>query len=160
MKTPINELTLFLNTSCRNTKKFVAFSPNKTRPSKMEIYHRDHWIIIVHTATWKDLTKWNEENTINDWINHMEGMVKHVSSMLASIWKRLQGIICTISYLYIKSRTPGTRLCKAISCCTRLLLSVFGCIWLYLAVPGWTRLYLAVIGCTRLYLAVVVLSLF
>ena len=56
-----------------------------TRPSKVEIYHRDHWIIIVHTATWKDLTKWNEENTINDWINHMERMVKHVSSMLASI---------------------------------------------------------------------------
>ena len=37
-----------------------------TRQSKMEIYHRDHWIIIVHTAIWKDLTKLNEENTIID----------------------------------------------------------------------------------------------
>ena len=47
----------------------------------MEIYHRDHWIIIVHTATWKDLTKWNEENTIIDWINHMGSSVKHVFPM-------------------------------------------------------------------------------
>ena len=44
----------------------------------MEIYHRDHWIIIVHMATWKDLTKWNEDNTIMDWINHMGRMVKRV----------------------------------------------------------------------------------
>ena len=44
----------------------------------MEIYHRDHWIIIVHTATWKDLTKWNEENTIMDWINHVGRIVKRV----------------------------------------------------------------------------------
>ena len=44
----------------------------------MEIYHRDHWIIIVHTATWKDLTKWNEENTMMDWINHMGRIVKRV----------------------------------------------------------------------------------
>ena len=50
----------------------------KTRPSKMEIYHRDNWIIIVHMATWKDLTKWNEENTIMDWINHMERIAKRV----------------------------------------------------------------------------------
>ena len=47
----------------------------------MEIYHRDHWIIIVHTATWKDLTKWNEENTMIDWINHMGRIVKHVFPM-------------------------------------------------------------------------------
>ena len=44
----------------------------------MEIYHRDNWIIIVHMATWKDLTKWNEENTIMNWINHMERIVKCV----------------------------------------------------------------------------------
>ena len=44
----------------------------------MEIYHRDHWMIIFHTATWKDLTKWNEENTIMDWINHMGRIVEHV----------------------------------------------------------------------------------
>ena len=41
----------------------------------MEIYHRDHWIIIVHMAIWKDLTKWNEENTIFHWINYMGRMV-------------------------------------------------------------------------------------
>ena len=44
----------------------------------MEIYHRDHWIIHVHMANWKDLTKWNEENTISDWINHMGRIVKRV----------------------------------------------------------------------------------
>ena len=44
----------------------------------MEIYHRDHWIIIVHMATWKDLTKWNEENTTMDWINYIGRMVKRV----------------------------------------------------------------------------------
>ena len=42
---------------------------------------RDHWIIIVHTVTWKDLTKWNEENTISDWINHMGRIVEHVFPM-------------------------------------------------------------------------------
>ena len=47
----------------------------------MEIYHRDHWIIIVHMAIWKDLTKWNEENTIIDWINHMGRIVVHVFPM-------------------------------------------------------------------------------
>ena len=41
----------------------------------MEIYHRDYMIIIVHMATWKDLTKWNEENTIFDWINYTGRMV-------------------------------------------------------------------------------------
>ena len=40
----------------------------------MEIYHRDHWIM----ATWKDLTKWNEENTTMDWINYVGRMVKRV----------------------------------------------------------------------------------
>ena len=49
-----------------------------TRPSKMDIYHRDHWIIDVHMATGKDLIKWNEENTIMDWINHMGMIVKRV----------------------------------------------------------------------------------
>ena len=46
----------------------------------MEIYHRDHWIIIVHMTTWNDLTIWNEENTIIDWINHLGRIVKHVFS--------------------------------------------------------------------------------
>ena len=44
----------------------------------MEIYHREHWIIIVHMATWKDLAKWNEENTIMDWINHMGRIIERV----------------------------------------------------------------------------------
>ena len=85
----------------------------------MEICHRDHWIVIVHTATWKDLTTWNEENTIIDWINHMGRIVEHVFPMPSRLrregqrMKRLQGILCTISQLYIKSITPGTRLYKA-----------------------------------------------
>ena len=44
----------------------------------MEIYHRDHMIIDVHMAIWKDLTKWIDENTIMDWINHMGMIVKRV----------------------------------------------------------------------------------
>ena len=47
----------------------------------MEIYHRDHWIMIVHMAKWKDLTKWNGENTIIDLINHMGRIVEHVYHM-------------------------------------------------------------------------------
>ena len=42
----------------------------------MEIYHRDHWIMIVYMAIWKDLTILNEENTIIDWIIHMGRIVK------------------------------------------------------------------------------------
>ena len=37
----------------------------------MEIYHREHLIIIGHMTTCNDLAKWNVENTIIDWINHM-----------------------------------------------------------------------------------------
>ena len=37
--------------------------------------------MIVHMATWKDLTKWNEENTIMDCINHMWRIVKRVFSV-------------------------------------------------------------------------------
>ena len=44
----------------------------------MEIYHRDHWIIIVLMATWKDLTKGTEENTAIDWISHIGRIVKRV----------------------------------------------------------------------------------
>ena len=44
----------------------------------MEIYHRDHWIMVVHMATWKDVTVPNEENTKIDWINHMGRIVKRV----------------------------------------------------------------------------------
>ena len=47
----------------------------------MEIYHRDHWIIDVHMATWKDLTKWNEENTI--------------MAVLGFIWLYLAVLGCT-----------------------------------------------------------------
>ena len=42
----------------------------------MEIYHRDHWIMVVHMATWKDVTIPNEENTIINWINLMVRIVK------------------------------------------------------------------------------------
>ena len=42
----------------------------------MEIYHRDHWIMVVHMATWKDVTIPNEENTIINWINLMGRIVK------------------------------------------------------------------------------------
>ena len=51
----------------------------------MEIYHRDNWIIIVHMATWKDLTKWNEENTIIDWNNYVGRIIKHVFPMLSRL---------------------------------------------------------------------------
>ena len=44
----------------------------------MEVYHRDHLIITVHITTWNDLTKWNEENKIIDWINHMGMIVKRM----------------------------------------------------------------------------------
>ena len=44
-----------------------------------------HYIIIVHTATWKDLTKWNEENTIIDWNNYVGRIVKHVFPMLSRL---------------------------------------------------------------------------
>ena len=64
----------------------------------MEIYHRDHWIIIIHTAKWKDLTRWNEENTIIDWINHMGRIVEHMFPMPPQ--KRMKNIIgYTLYYL-------------------------------------------------------------
>ena len=31
-----------------------------------------------HNCPWKDLTKWNEVNTIMDWINHVGRIVKRV----------------------------------------------------------------------------------
>ena len=97
----------------------------------MEIYHRDHWIIIVHTATWKDLTKWNEKNTIIDWTNHMGRIVEYVFPMPSRL------------------RREGQRMKKI------LYHSVLGCTWLYLAVPCATWLYLAALGYTRVYLAVI-----
>ena len=57
---------IYLDIFCADICEYM-----RTRPSKMEIYHRDYWIIIVHMAIWKDLTKWNEENTVMDGINHM-----------------------------------------------------------------------------------------
>ena len=56
----------------RTNGDLEIFVSRVTRPSKMEIYHRDHWIIIVHMATWKDLTKGTEENTAIDWISHIK----------------------------------------------------------------------------------------
>ena len=75
-----NNQPIILNTTYLKRTNHLSYYWSKkiTRPSKMEIYHRDHWIIIVHMATWKDLTKWNEENTIMDWINHMGRIVKRV----------------------------------------------------------------------------------
>ena len=63
------------------------------------------------------------------------------------VWKRLDGILCTISYISISSlklQVPG---------CTWLYFAVPGCIWLYLAELGCTRLYMAELDCTWLYLA-------
>ena len=89
-----------------------------------DIYHRDHWIVIVHMATWKDFTKWNEKNTIIDWIDHMGKIVKRVfpvpSCLRAFSAKamRLKKLTCYTMYyllpLYIKSQTSGTRLCLAV----------------------------------------------
>ena len=74
----------------------------------MEIYHRDNWIIIVHMATWKDLTKWNEENTIMDWINHMGRMVKRVFAVPSHLQREGHAIRWYIRYyllsFYIKSQ--------------------------------------------------------
>ena len=50
----------------------------KTRPSKMEIYHRDNWIMIVHMAPWYHLTQGTEENTAIDWTSHIGRIVKRV----------------------------------------------------------------------------------
>ena len=76
-----------ISIQCPVLKKGLLFASLhiETRPSKMEIYHRDNWIIIVHTATWKDLTKWNEENTIIDWNNYVGRIVKHVFPMLSRL---------------------------------------------------------------------------
>ena len=63
----------------------VTLQTRETRPSKMEIYH--HWIMIVHMAKWKDLTKWNEENTIIDWIIHMGRIVKFVLPAPSRLWR-------------------------------------------------------------------------
>ena len=94
----------------------------------MEIYHRDHWIMIVPMAKWKDLTKWNEENTMMDWINHMGRItsvcflcLRTVSAKAMRLKKILWYIMYYLLSLYIKSQTPGTRLCQ----------SVLGCTWLY-----------------------------
>ena len=94
----------------------------------MDIYHRDHWIIDVHMATWKDLTKWNKENTIMDWINHMGMIVKRVFPVPSRLQREGHTYylaLCTISYLSISSlklQVPG---------CARLCMAVLGCTWLY-----------------------------
>ena len=133
---------------------------DKTRPSKMEIYHRDNWIIIVHMATWKDLTKWNEENTIMNWINHMERIVKCVFPVPSRFQREghtsekyyMVYYVLSLISLYQVSNSryqavPGYAwLYLAVLGCTRLYMAVPGCSWLHLAVPGCTWLYYAVLG--------------
>ena len=130
-------------------------TPVETRPSKMEIYHRDHWIIIVHIAIWKDFNKWNEENT-KIGLDQSYGEDRQACDSCAfapsarrqCVWKRWDSILYTISYLSISSlrlQVPG---------CARLFLAVVGCTWLYQAVFGYTWLNLALLGCTWLNLAV------
>ena len=67
----------------------------------MEIYHRDHWIIIVHMAIWKDLTKWNEGNTVMNWINHMGRIVKRVFPVRMRMHMRMCKNIWYIMYYFI-----------------------------------------------------------
>ena len=61
----------------------------------MEVYHRDHLIITVHITTWNDLTKWNEENKIIEWINNV-GMI--VKSMLP--WRSAFGAQAVRNIIY------------------------------------------------------------
>ena len=124
----------------------------------MAIYHRDNWIIIVHMATWKDLTKWNEENTKMNWINHMERIVKCVFPVPSRFQR--EGHTSEKYYMvyYVLS------LISLYQVSNSRYQAVPGYAWLYLAVLGRTRLYmaefgyswlnLAVLGCTSLYLAV------
>ena len=103
----------------------------RTRPSKMKIYHRDHWITIVHMATWKDLTKWNEENTMMDWINHIGRIVKRVFPVPSRLQREGHASEKDLMVNYVLSPIS----------LSSLKLQVPGCTWLYLAVPGCTRLY-------------------
>ena len=114
----------------------------------MEIYHRDNWIIIVHMATWKDLTKWNEENTIMNWINHMERIVKCVFPVPSRFQR--EGHTSEKYYMvyYVLS------LISLYQVSNSRYQTVLGCTWLYLVVFCFIWLILAVIGCTRLYLSV------
>ena len=100
----------------------------KTRPSKIKIYHRDHWIIIVHMATWKDLTKWNEENTIIDWNNYVGRIVKHVFPMILRLRREGQRMIKYYRVYYVLFHISISSL--------------------ELKVPGCIRLYHAILGCT------------
>ena len=61
-----------------------------TRPSKMEVYHRD---FIVHTGHIElfEQRDWREQQNIIDWINHIGRIVKHMLPvMLASAWNYFQ----------------------------------------------------------------------
>ena len=109
----------------------------------MEIYHRDHWIIVVHTATWKDLTKWNEENTIIDWINHMGMIVERVFPVPLRL--RREGHACekdnmvyyVLSHISIGHYQVYNSRCQAVQGCSGLYFAVFGCTtWLYQAKIG------------------------
>ena len=72
-----------------------------TRPSKMEVYHRD---FIVHTGHIElfEQRDWREQQNIIDWVNHIGRIVKHMlpamsnfspsarrSIILVSVWSFL-----------------------------------------------------------------------
>ena len=96
----------------------------------MEIYHRDHWIIIVHMATWKDLTKWNEENTIMDWINHMGRIVKRVFPVPSRLQREGHASEKDLMVNYVLSPISLYQVSNS------RYQAVPGCTWLYLAVHG------------------------
>ena len=64
---------------------------SQTRPSKMEIYHRDNWIIIVHMAPRNNLTKWTDENTAIGWISHIGKIVKRMLTVTPAFAPKAQG---------------------------------------------------------------------
>ena len=137
----------------------VCTMQNKTiKDGDISPWQLDHNCPYSHMERF-DQMEWREHN---NWLEQLCGEDRQAfvsyafapSARRPAYDKRLQGILCTISYLYIKSRTQGTRLYKAVSCYTRLYLTVLGCIWLFLAVQAGTWLYQIVLGSTRLYSAV------
>ena len=72
--------------SAKNKEKFLTLEKHhKTRPSKMEIYHRDHWVKIVHLAPQNNLTKGNDENTAIGWISHIGRIIKRMHPVTPAI---------------------------------------------------------------------------
>ena len=94
----------------------------------MEIYHRDHWIMIVHMDTWKDLTNWNEENTMIDWINHMGRIVKRVFPVTSRLTRERHAsekyyVVYYVPYPISLYQVSNSRY-QAVRGCTRLYLAV------------------------------------